>query len=94
MLEPGDNHITLRDAVKLVTRLADPDAWFIRVSGEFTDGVNALIPSSEGALTASNYQGALMFCAVEAVIGTRTGRQEPIFIPTRFAPGSSRTRPG
>src|SRR5262249_18367897 len=54
--EPGDHPLTLLQAVDYVTRHADPDGWFIRVSGDIKAGRNALIPSTDNAVTSANYR--------------------------------------
>lgn len=56
IFEPGKDAMTLCEAVKIARRHADSDAWFIRASGEIANAPNALITSTEGALTSRNYQ--------------------------------------
>lgn len=57
LFEPGRRAGTLREAVELVSRHADPDAWYIRVTGELARGINVLIPSTLDARTAANFHG-------------------------------------
>jgi hypothetical protein len=56
ILEPGDRTMSLKEAVDLARGCADDDAWQIRVGGPITAAPNALIPSTDGALTAVNYR--------------------------------------
>jgi hypothetical protein len=56
IFEPGSATISLRNAVEMVRRNADDDAWLIRVTGKISAAPNALIPSTEDALTSANYQ--------------------------------------
>ena len=50
IFEPGDEVVTLADAVAFATGVAPPDGWLVRVSGRLSDGVlNVLVPSTEGA---------------------------------------------
>src|SRR5262249_48646970 len=56
ILEPGARGTSLREAVDLCTRHAEPDAWLVRVSGPIAGYLNTLIPSTEGALTSLNYR--------------------------------------
>jgi hypothetical protein len=56
VLEPGEDARTLREEVEYVSKLADRDAWIIRVSGPITGLLNALIPSTPGALTSANFR--------------------------------------
>src|SRR5262249_52359673 len=56
IFEPGANPLTLRRAVELVRRNADDDGWLIRVSGPITAYPNALLPSTENAVTSANYR--------------------------------------
>jgi hypothetical protein len=55
ILEPGARTTSLAEAVAFAERHAGPDAWLIRATGEITAAPNALIPSTEGALTSRNY---------------------------------------
>jgi hypothetical protein len=59
IFEPGDKKLTLEQAVALVSRLAPPDGWLIRVSGETTTSPNALLPSNDNALTSFNYNSCV-----------------------------------
>jgi hypothetical protein len=59
VFEPGNKALTLQQAVDRVSRHADPDGWFIRVSGDLTAAPNALIPSTDNAVTAANYRRKL-----------------------------------
>jgi hypothetical protein len=54
--EPGDNRMTLHQAVDLLSGYCDPDAWYIRVSGNIKAGHNALIPSTRDAITEADYR--------------------------------------
>lgn len=56
LLEPGRAEMKLAEAVQFVQQHADPDAWLIRVSGPIEGYLNALIPSTEEAITSSNYR--------------------------------------
>src|SRR5207253_10872113 len=56
VFEPGSRTITLRDAVKMAEGCCEPDAWFVRVTGDMNDFPNTLIPSTEGARTSENYK--------------------------------------
>lgn len=56
IFEPGSNGLLLKDAVALVEQHAEPDSWMIRVSGSIGAFPNALIPSTENALTSLNYR--------------------------------------
>jgi hypothetical protein len=59
IFEPGNKPHTLKQAVDLVTGHAAPDGWFIRVSGDITAAPNALIPSTDHAITSDNYRPKL-----------------------------------
>jgi hypothetical protein len=54
--EPGNRAITLLQAVRLLADCCDPDAWYIRVTGDIREGHNTLIPSTAGAITSANYR--------------------------------------
>jgi hypothetical protein len=54
--EPGNRAITLRQAVTLLEGSCDPDAWYVRATGDIRAGYNTLIASSAGAITAANYR--------------------------------------
>jgi hypothetical protein len=54
--EPGNRAITLRQAVDLLEGFCEPDAWYVRATGDIRAGFNTLIPSSAGAITAENYR--------------------------------------
>jgi hypothetical protein len=53
--EPGRRSLTSREAVDLVEKHADPDAWYIRVTGDLSTGLNVLIPSTADAVTSANF---------------------------------------
>jgi hypothetical protein len=55
VLEPGGKRLTLAQAVALVRRLADDDAWMVWASGPIAGYKNVLIPSTQDALTAANF---------------------------------------
>ena len=57
--EPGQERWTLRQAVEFVKEHVDTDAWFIRVTGDIRAFPNALIPSTEAAITSENYREKL-----------------------------------
>jgi hypothetical protein len=57
--ESGRKPVTLKEAVDLVTRHADPDGWLIRVSGDLAGFANALLPSTDNAVTSANYRRKL-----------------------------------
>jgi hypothetical protein len=59
IFEPGRTPHSLKEAVAFVTRHADPDGWLIRVSGDIAGYLNALIPSTDNALTTANYRRKL-----------------------------------
>jgi len=52
--EPGDNRMSLKEAVTWARKHADDDAWMIRVTGDLPSGVNSLIPSTLEATTAES----------------------------------------
>jgi hypothetical protein len=56
--EPGQARLSLGQAVALLRQHAAPDGWMVRVSGDVT-GPNALIPSSDDAVTSANYRRKL-----------------------------------
>ncbi len=55
ILEPGALGMKLPQAIELVERLCDPDGWIVRVTGSILEHPNALIPSTDGAVTGENY---------------------------------------
>jgi hypothetical protein len=59
VLETGSERLSLADAVRLVQRYAPPDGWMIRVAGVVGGAPNALIPSTDGAITSANYRDKL-----------------------------------
>jgi len=59
IFEPGRRKLTLQEAVDFASSQADPDAWLIRVSGPLSGYPNALIPSTEEAITSHNYKTKL-----------------------------------
>lgn len=81
ILEPGDAPMTLAEAVEYVGRVAPPDGWVVRVSGALgADALNVLVPSTEGAVTTTNYRARKRPCARRA--GTqRVFRQEALRDP-------------
>lgn len=56
VLEPGQNALTLANAVQFVTAHTAQDGWFIRVTGDISTTYNTLIPSTLNAVTSENYQ--------------------------------------
>ncbi len=55
--EPGDERKTLKEVVPFLEKhSAGWDSWFIKVSGEISSAPNALIPSTDDALTNKNYK--------------------------------------
>ena len=54
--EPGGRPIGLAEAVTLLGRHCDDDAWYVRVTGDIRAGFNTLIPSTLGAITSANYR--------------------------------------
>jgi hypothetical protein len=56
VFEPGKQALTLADAVALVERHADSDAWFLRVTGNIIKIDNVLIPSTLQAITPQTYR--------------------------------------
>src|SRR3954454_19529212 len=48
--------MTLAEAVALALRHADSDGWMIRASGPVAGYLNALVPSTENAVTSANYR--------------------------------------
>src|SRR5262249_11852637 len=59
IFEPGDRPWKLAQAVALAGRHADPGGSLVRVSGAGTRPPNALVPSTDGALTSANYREKL-----------------------------------
>ena len=49
--EPGDNRLSLKDAVGFAEANAAPDAWMIRTTGDLPTGLNSLILSTLDART-------------------------------------------
>jgi hypothetical protein len=70
--------------VEFVTRHADADGWLIRVSGDITGFLNALIPSTDNALTTANYRRKLRKGK------RRRARQEAFHLEALRDPGSVR----
>jgi hypothetical protein len=56
VLEPGNKGMELRQAVSLMERHADRDAWYLRVTGDVKSLANVLIPSTLGAITPDKYR--------------------------------------
>jgi len=56
LVEPGNRRMRLHEAVSFARQHADDDAWMIRVSGEFSQTDNVLIPSTLDALTWKNFR--------------------------------------
>jgi hypothetical protein len=56
ILEPGSKPLSLKDAVAYVQGHSAPHGWLIRVTGEIKGYHNALIPSTENAVTSTNYK--------------------------------------
>jgi hypothetical protein len=56
VFEPGNRAITLLEAADRLAGCCDPDAWYVRVTGDIRAGYNTLIPSTAGAITAANYR--------------------------------------
>ena len=56
VLEPGSDKMQLQEAVALMAKHANQDAWYIRVTGDLTEIANVLIPSTLGATTSNNYR--------------------------------------
>jgi hypothetical protein len=54
--EPGARRLNLRRAIDMVTRLAPPDGWYIRVTGTLSQATNVLIPSTRDAVASDNYR--------------------------------------
>jgi hypothetical protein len=59
IFEPGNRPLTLKEAAALTTQNADPDGWLVRVSGDLRGIPNALIPSTDNAVTSANYRSKL-----------------------------------
>jgi len=55
-VEPGQNGLTVREAVELMRRHAPDDGWFLRVTGPINTMPNTLIPSTVDAVTHQNYR--------------------------------------
>ena len=51
VLEPGRGEWTLKQSARYASRVADPDAWFLRVTGHIDSGLNLLLMSPEGTVT-------------------------------------------
>ncbi len=86
--EPGSSPLTLAQAVDLVRQHADDGAWLIRASGDIHSGPNALIPSSQEALTSKNYQEKL------AAGKRRRARQRAFHLEALRDPASVKGRTG
>jgi hypothetical protein len=56
IFEPGSTTMTLNEAVDFVKRHAEWDAWMVRASGPIAAAPNALVPSTENAVTSLNYR--------------------------------------
>ena len=56
IFEPGARPLTLKQAVEFVNRHADWNGWMIRASGPLPITPNALLPSTENAVTSLNYR--------------------------------------
>jgi hypothetical protein len=57
VLEPGNDALTLKEAVAILDReAAGWDAWFIRITGPISAAPNGLVPSTDDALTHANYK--------------------------------------
>lgn len=56
IFEPGAREMTLREAVGFVQGHADWDGWMVRASGPITAAPNALVPSTDDAVTSLNYR--------------------------------------
>lgn len=59
IFEPGNKALTLKDGVGFAKQHADEDGWMIRVSGDITNHPNAVILSTENAVTSLNYRQQL-----------------------------------
>src|SRR5262249_11379769 len=55
VFEPGRRALSLSDAIELVAQHAEPDAWYVRVTGDISNGFNVLIPSTVDAVTSENF---------------------------------------
>lgn len=56
VFEPGSRSMTVAEAVAFVRQLAPDDGWVLFASGPIRDYFNALIPSTEDAVTSANYR--------------------------------------
>ena len=56
VLEPGADNLRLSEAIKLLSAIADDDAWMVRVTGDIASVSNVLIPSTKDAVTFNNYR--------------------------------------
>ena len=54
--DPGNRKRSLLAAVNLVQKNSEPDAWFLRVTGDISKIRNTLIPSTDGACTSDKYK--------------------------------------
>jgi hypothetical protein len=82
ILETGEKRLSLKDAVALVEKHSDPDAWVIRVTGKIETSLNALIPSPDNAITSINYRRKL------SKGKRRQGRQRAFHLEALRDPGS------
>ena len=56
IFESGSKPLLLKDAVAFVQQHSAPHGWFIRATGSIKGYFNALIPSTENAITSLNYK--------------------------------------
>ena len=56
VFEPGSTKLTVREALKLVQKHCEKDAWLLRVTGPIKKFPNTLIPTTVGARTSVNFK--------------------------------------
>jgi hypothetical protein len=87
IFEPGARAVTLKEAVEIVSRHADWDAWMVRASGPITTSPNALIPSTDDAVTSLNYREKMRR-------GRRRANRRAFHLEALRDPGSAKGRGG
>jgi hypothetical protein len=56
VFEPGSRSMTVAETVAFVRKLAPDDGWILFASGPIRNYPNALVPSTEDAITGANYR--------------------------------------
>lgn len=86
VLEAGGGRMSLKEAVDLASRAAPPDGWFVRASGRIEGVPNALLPSTDNAVTSANYRSAMR----HGRGARRQGRRDAFHLESLRDPGSVR----